>query len=108
MLMVSYKQSVTLKVGWRRRDLVHDPAMALRVRHAARSHAPAWLPDHGRRTGHRRGIGAGQVVVTAKVDGDLVRDVMEILPSLCARLYGRRVVPMSACGAVEAAREDRA
>ena len=30
------------------------------------------------------------VVDPSEVDGDLVRDVTEILTSLCARLYGRR------------------
>lgn len=38
----------------------------------------------------------------SKVDGDLVRDVTEILTSLCARLYGRRAAADRAARAVEA------
>jgi predicted site-specific integrase-resolvase len=37
------------------------------------------------------------------VDGDLVRDVAEILASLCARLYGQRAVAGRAARAIEAA-----
>ncbi len=39
----------------------------------------------------------------AEVDDDLVRDVTEILTSLCARLYGRRAAANRARRAVEAA-----
>jgi predicted site-specific integrase-resolvase len=45
------------------------------------------------------------VVDPAEVDGDLVRDVTEILTSLCARLYGRRAAADRARRAVEAAAE---
>lgn len=45
------------------------------------------------------------VVDPAGVDDDLVRDVTEILTSLCARLYGRRVAADRARRAVEAATE---
>jgi predicted site-specific integrase-resolvase len=38
----------------------------------------------------------------SEVDGDLVRDVTEILTSLCARLYGRRAAGNRAARAVEA------
>jgi predicted site-specific integrase-resolvase len=38
----------------------------------------------------------------AEVDDDLVRDVTEILTSLCARLYGRRAAADRARRAVEA------
>jgi predicted site-specific integrase-resolvase len=38
----------------------------------------------------------------AEVDDDLVGDVTEILTSLCARLYGRRVAANRARRAVEA------
>jgi predicted site-specific integrase-resolvase len=38
----------------------------------------------------------------SEVDGDLVRDVTEILTSLCARLYGRRAAANRAARAVEA------
>ncbi|WP_091408832.1 IS607 family transposase [Micromonospora saelicesensis] len=48
------------------------------------------------------------VVDPAEVDDDLVRDVTEILTSLCARLYGRRAAANRARRAVEAATEDRA
>jgi predicted site-specific integrase-resolvase len=38
----------------------------------------------------------------SEVDDDLVRDVTEILTSLCARLYGRRAAANRARRAVEA------
>ncbi|MBM0240530.1 IS607 family transposase, partial [Micromonospora sp. ATA32] len=43
------------------------------------------------------------VVDPAVVDDDLVRDVTEILTSLCARLYGRRAAANRASRAVAAA-----
>jgi predicted site-specific integrase-resolvase len=43
------------------------------------------------------------VVHPAEVDDDLVRDVTEILTSLCARLYGRRAAANRAQRAVNAA-----
>ncbi|PMR58884.1 IS607 family transposase [Verrucosispora sp. ts21] len=43
------------------------------------------------------------VVDPAGVDDDLVRDVTEVLTSLCARLYGRRAAASRARRAVEAA-----
>jgi predicted site-specific integrase-resolvase len=48
------------------------------------------------------------VVDPAEVDDDLVRDVTEILTSLCARLYGRRAAANRARRAVEAVTEDPA
>lgn len=42
------------------------------------------------------------VVDLSEVDDDLVRDVTEILTSLCARLYGRRAAANRAERAVEA------
>jgi predicted site-specific integrase-resolvase len=48
------------------------------------------------------------VVDPAEVDDDLVRDVTEILTSLCARLYGRRGAGNRARRAVEAATRDPA
>lgn len=48
--------------------------------------------------------GRGLVVVdSAEVDGDLVRDVTEILTSMCARLYGKRAAANRAKHAVAAA-----
>jgi predicted site-specific integrase-resolvase len=46
------------------------------------------------------------VVDPAEVDDDLVRDVTEILTSLCARRYGRRAAVNRAARAVAAATED--
>jgi predicted site-specific integrase-resolvase len=46
------------------------------------------------------------VVDPAEVDDDLVRDVTEILTSLCARLYGRRAAADRAARAVAAATGD--
>jgi predicted site-specific integrase-resolvase len=43
------------------------------------------------------------VMDPAEADDDLVRDVTEILTSLCARLYGRRAAANRAQRAVEAA-----
>jgi predicted site-specific integrase-resolvase len=43
------------------------------------------------------------VVDPAEVDDDLVRDVTEILTSLCARLYGRRAAANRAARAIECA-----
>lgn len=43
------------------------------------------------------------VVDPAEVDDDLVRDMTEILTSLCARLYGRRAAANRAARAVEIA-----
>ncbi|MEV4756087.1 IS607 family transposase [Micromonospora sp. NPDC049559] len=45
------------------------------------------------------------VVDPSEVDGDLVRDVTEILTSLCARLYGRRAAGNRVRRAVEAVTE---
>ena len=46
------------------------------------------------------------VVDPAEVDDDLVRDVSEILTSLCARLYGRRAAANRAARAVKALGQD--
>lgn len=46
------------------------------------------------------------VVDPAEVDDDLVRDVTEILTSLCARLYGRRAAANRAARAVKALGDD--
>lgn len=45
------------------------------------------------------------VIDPAEVDDDLVRDITEILTSLCARLYGRRAAANRAQRAVAAATE---
>ena len=42
------------------------------------------------------------VVDSAEIDDDLVRDVTELLTSLCARLYGRRSASNKAQKAIEA------
>ena len=46
------------------------------------------------------------VVDTAEVDDDLVRDMTEILTSMCARLYGKRAAANRARRAVDAAVAD--
>jgi predicted site-specific integrase-resolvase len=46
------------------------------------------------------------VVDPAEVDDDLVRDVTEILTSLCARLYGRRAAANRARRAIDAVTGD--
>jgi predicted site-specific integrase-resolvase len=81
--------------------LLRDPAVtAVVVEHRDRfarfgaEYVEAALAAQGRRL---------LVVDPAEVDGDLVRDVTEILTSLCARLYGRRAAADRARRAVEAA-----
>ena len=48
---------------------------------------------------HRRMV----IVDDAGVDDDLVRDMTELMTSLCARLYGRRSAAHRAAKAIEAA-----
>ena len=81
--------------------LLRDPAVStIVVEHRDRfarfgaEYVEAALAAQGRRL---------LVVDPAEVDDDLVRDVTEILTSLCARLYGRRVAANRARRAVEAA-----
>ena len=51
---------------------------------------------------------AGCPGVGREVDDDLVRDITEVLTSMCARLYGRRSAKRRAERAVKAAAEDEA
>lgn len=81
--------------------LLRDPAVStIVVEHRDRfarfgaEYVEAALAAQGRRL---------LVVDPAEVDDDLVRDVTEILTSLCARLYGRRAAVNRARRAVEAA-----
>ena len=81
--------------------LLRDPAVStIVVEHRDRfvrfgaEYVEAALAAQGRRL---------LVVDPAEVDDDLVRDVTEILTSLCARLYGRRAAANRAQRAVEAA-----
>lgn len=81
--------------------LLRDPAVSsIVVEHRDRfarfggEYVEAALSAQGRRL---------LVVDPAEVDDDLVRDVTEILTSLCARLYGRRGAASRARRAVEAA-----
>ena len=46
------------------------------------------------------------VVDSAEVDDDLVRDMTEVLASMCARLYGKHAAANSAKRAVAAAAAD--
>lgn len=80
--------------------LLRDPAVStIVVEHRDRfarfgaEYVEAALAAQGRRL---------LVVDPAEVDDDLVRDVTEILTSLCARLYGRRAAANRARRAVEA------
>lgn len=57
------------------------------------------LPTHGREL---------IVVDAAEVDDDLVRDMTEILTSMCARLYGKRAKQNRAKRALAAAASDEA
>ena len=51
-----------------------------------------------------RARGGGVVVIKDReVDDDLVRDMTEVLTSMCARLYGRRSAKARACRALKAA-----
>ncbi|WP_434743630.1 IS607 family transposase [Micromonospora sp. SH-82] len=83
--------------------LLRDPAVStIVVEHRDRfarfgaEYVEAALTAQGRRL---------LVVDPAEVDDDLVRDVTEILTSLCARLYGRRAAANRARRAVEVATE---
>jgi predicted site-specific integrase-resolvase len=89
--------------GQRRRflALLRDPRVAtIVVEHRDRfarfgaEYVEAALAAQGRRL---------VVADPAEVDDDLVRDMTEILTSLCARLYGRRAAANRARRAVEAA-----
>ena len=84
--------------------LLRDPAVStIVVEHRDRfvrfgaEYVEAALSAQGRRL---------LVVDPAEVDDDLVRDVTEILTSLCARLYGRRSAANRARRAVEAAQAE--
>jgi predicted site-specific integrase-resolvase len=84
--------------------LLRDPAVStIVVEHRDRfarfgaEYVEAALAAQGRRL---------LVVDPAEVDDDLVRDVTEILTSLCARLYGRRAAANRARRAVEAIEAD--
>jgi predicted site-specific integrase-resolvase len=84
-------------------ELLRDPAVTtILVEHRDRfarfgaDYVEASLAASGRRL---------LVVDPAEVDDDLVRDVTEILTSLCARLYGRRAAANRATRAVAAATE---
>ncbi|MEU8264857.1 IS607 family transposase [Micromonospora sp. NPDC048999] len=81
--------------------LLHDPQVStIVVEHRDRfarfgaEYVEAALAAQGRRL---------LVVDPAEVDDDLVRDVTEILTSLCARLYGRRAAANRARRAIDAA-----
>jgi len=85
--------------------LLHDPAVTtIVVEHRDRfarfgaEYVEAALSAQGRRL---------LVVDPSEVDDDLVRDVTEILTSLCARLYGRRAAANRARRAVETLAGDR-
>lgn len=84
--------------------LLRDPAVTtIVVEHRDRfarfgaEYVEAALAAQGRRL---------MVVDPAEVDDDLVRDVTEILTSLCARLYGRRAAANRARRAIDAATGD--
>ncbi|MEU0156182.1 IS607 family transposase [Micromonospora fulviviridis] len=86
--------------------LLRDPAVStILVEHRDRfarfgaEYVEAALAAQGRRL---------LVVDPAEVDDDLVRDVTEILTSLCVRLYGRRAAGNRVRRAIEAATEDPA
>ncbi|MGW2069068.1 IS607 family transposase [Streptomyces sp. NPDC001953] len=80
--------------------LVADPNVTVVVEHKDRlgrmnvELVEAALSAHGRRL---------VVAKDGEVEDDLVRDMLEILTSFCARLYGRRSARMRACKAWEAA-----
>jgi putative resolvase len=84
------------------RRILSDPsAMVIVVEHGDRmarfgaEHMDAALAAHGRRL---------IVADLGESTDDLVRDMIEVLTSMCARLYGRRGVCNRAMRAVTAAR----
>ncbi|MFE1854815.1 IS607 family transposase [Streptomyces sp. NPDC059489] len=80
--------------------LVADPNVTVVVEHKDRlgrmnvELVEAALSAHGRRL---------VMAEDGEVEDDLVRDMVEMLTSFCARLYGRRSARMRACKALEAA-----
>jgi predicted site-specific integrase-resolvase len=79
--------------------LLHDPAVTrIMVEHRfcgfGSECVQAELAAHGREW---------VVVDSSEVDDDLVRDMTEIVTSLCARLYGKRAAPNRAGRAITAA-----
>ena len=85
--------------------LLRDPAVTTvvveyrdRFARFGGEYVEAALTAHGRRL---------LVVDPAEVDDDLVRDVTEILTSLCARLYGRRAAAYRARAGIDAATGER-
>jgi predicted site-specific integrase-resolvase len=93
--------------GHRRRflALLRDPSVSvIAVEHRDRfarfgaEYVEAALAAQGRRL---------MVADPSEVDDDLVRDVTEILTSLCARLYGRRAAANRAARAVSALAADQ-
>jgi predicted site-specific integrase-resolvase len=84
--------------------LLRDPAVTVivvehrdRFARCGAEYVEAALSAQGRRLA---------VVDPSEVDDDLVRDVTEILTSLCARLYGRRAAANRAARAVAALGQD--
>jgi predicted site-specific integrase-resolvase len=84
--------------------LLRDPSVAvIAVEHRDRfarfgaEYVEAALAAQGRRL---------MVADPSEVDDDLVRDVAEILTSLCARLYGRRAAANRAARAMAAIARD--
>lgn len=84
--------------------LLRDPAVSvIAVEHRGRlarfgaEYVEAALQAQGRRL---------LVADTSEVDDDLVRDVSEILTSLCGRLYGRRGAANRAARAMAALKQD--
>lgn len=84
--------------------LLRDPAVTrIVVEHRDRfcrfgsEYVQAALAAHGREL---------VVVDSSEVDDDLVRDMTEILTSMCARLYGKRAAQNRARRAITAARDD--
>lgn len=64
-----------------------------------------WLARFGAECVEASLAGRGRrllVVDPAEINDDLVRDVTEILTSLCVRLYGRRAAASRVCRAVDA------
>lgn len=83
------------------RKLLSDPtATTLVVQHRDRlarfgvEHLEAALAAQSRRV---------VILDTSEVDDDLVRDMSEVLTSMCARLYGRRSATKRANAAMKAA-----
>ena len=84
-------------------NIAHD----LLQRHAATPDHQLALPVDPAAIARAEGVDMPPVWDDTELDDDLVCDMTEVLPSFCARLYGRRAAKHRAEKALEAMRDER-